>query len=242
LNVPDQQRLGRLMLVSGASTLTKVGIIPCEYGIAQFLGKGIKNVLYIPYAVGKKHFDQRFAAFAERFEKMGYALTSAHKERHPKEAIMNAEAVFIGDGNAWLLLYALQEEGLLMPLYTACLKDVPYVGVGAGAILTCTTIRTTDDWRIVEPQNSGGFRLVPFQINPDFADANPTANSHKTHEERIEEYQEQHPTHVVGLREGSWIRRENGLYMLGGRRTAKIFRSDGRTLEWSDQVLNGDLA
>ena len=99
------------------------------------------------------------------------------------------------------------------------------MGASAGINLAGPTIRTTNDMPIVEPRDFDALRLVPFQINPHYLDPEPgSTHMGETREQRLAEFHEENETPVVGLREGAWIRVEEGSARLGGRRGARIFR------------------
>jgi dipeptidase E len=53
----------------------------------------------------------------------------------------------------------------------------------------------------------------------------------ETQEERITQFLEENETPVLGMREGAWVRVENGSVMLRGSRGARIFRRDKEPVE-----------
>jgi len=94
----------RLLLISN-STLHGSGYLDhAKSEIRSFLGD-VKRVLFVPYAL----FDRdKYAATArQRFQKMGYELTSIHTAENPVAAVNETDAVFIGGGNTFRLLKAL---------------------------------------------------------------------------------------------------------------------------------------
>jgi dipeptidase E len=222
----------RLMLISNSTQHGGGWLDHCETGIRELLGRSAHNILFIPYA--QRDTDAYAAKAKERFQRMGYRLTSIHREANPAQAIRQADAVFVGGGNTYLLLYALCDMDLLMPLWSACTTGLPYIGVSAGANVACPTIRTTNDWPIVLWPTASALNLVPFQINPHFVDANPRSiHQGETREARIAEFHEHNPHPVVGLREGTWIQSEGNTYtMRGSMDGSKIFFRDGPAQEW----------
>ena len=70
-----------------------------------------EKFLFFPYAL----FDRDgYAAKAKaRFAAMGYSLESVHHAADPRKAIENTDAIFIGGGNTFRLLKALQDLDLL---------------------------------------------------------------------------------------------------------------------------------
>jgi dipeptidase E len=78
---------------------------------------------------------------------------------------------------------------------------------------------------IIDPKGFDCLSLVPFQINPHYLDKNPEGHGGETREQRILEFLEINPdVSVVGLREGTMLRREGDKLSLIGSRPARIFR------------------
>src|SRR5215207_1131290 len=100
----------RILLISN-STLHGSGYLDhAESEIRSFLGD-VKRVLFVPYAL----FDRdKYAATAQqRFQQMGYELTSVHTAKNPVAAVNETAATFIGGGNTFRLLKALYDFNLL---------------------------------------------------------------------------------------------------------------------------------
>ena len=78
---------------------------------------------------------------------------------------------------------------------------------------------------VVYPSTFDALNLVPYQINPHYLDADPSS-THKgeTREQRLIEFLEENDTPVVGLREGTMLRVEDGRTTLVGLAAARLFR------------------
>jgi dipeptidase E len=221
----------RVLLISN-STLYGSGYLDhAESEIRSFLGD-VKRVLFVPYAL----FDRdKYAGTAQqRFQKMGYELTSVHTADDPVTAVKETEAVFIGGGNTFRLLKALYEFNLIAAIRDRVANGMPYIGSSAGSNVAAPTIKTTNDMPIVQPPSFDALGLVAFQINPHYLD--PVPNSRhmgETREERIVQFLEENETPVVGLREGAMLRIENGETRLRGSSGARIFRRGMEPVEIS---------
>ena len=221
----------RVLLISN-STLYGSGYLDhAESEIRSFLG-AVKRVLFVPYAL----FDRdKYAGTAQqRFQKMGYELTSVHTADDPVAAVNEAEAVFIGGGNTFRLLKALYDFDLLDVIRDCVSNGMPYIGSSAGSNVAAPTIKTTNDMPIVQPPSFEALGLVSFQINPHYLDPDPNSrHMGETREERILQFLEENETPVVGLREGAMLRIENGETTLRGSTGARIFRRGMEPIEIS---------
>jgi dipeptidase E len=221
----------RILLISN-STLYGSGYLDhAESEIRSFLGDR-KRVLFVPYALFGR--DKYAATAQQRFQKMGYELTSVHTAENPVAAVNETDAIFIGGGNTFRLLKSLYDFNLLDPIRKRVAQGMPYIGSSAGSNVAAPTIKTTNDMPIVQPPSFNALGLVSFQINPHYLDPDPNSkHMGETREERIVQFLEENETPVVGLREGAMLRIENGETILRGSTGARIFRKGVEAVEIS---------
>jgi dipeptidase E len=214
----------RALLISSSRVFGGGYLDHAEAAIRERLA-GTRRVLFIPHALANRD------AYAEtartRFEAMGFGLDSLHAAADPRAAVKEADAVFVGGGNTFRLLKALNDLSILEILRTRVLTGVPYIGSSAGTNVACPTIRTSNDMPIVEPPSLAALGLVPFQVNPHYLDPDPTSrHMGETREERLLQFLEENDVPVVGLREPSMLRIEDGSATLLGNAPARVFRRD----------------
>jgi len=141
----------------------------------------------------------------ERFARLGQEVVSLHEapEAECAARVRGADAFFVGGGNTFRLLRALQRRGVMGPMRERVLEGAPYGSASAGSNLAGPTIRTTNDMPIVWPESLEALALVPFQLNPHYRDPDP-ASTHmgETREERIRQFHEEAENRapVLGLR------------------------------------------
>ena len=211
-----------LLLISNSTLHGRGYLDHVEDEIRNVLGTA-RLVLSFPFALQER--DTYASKAIARFSAMGYEMKSAHAANDPEKAVAEADAVFIGGGNTFRLLKALQDLGFIEPLRRRIREGAPYLGSSAGSNVAGPTIRTTNDMPIVQPRSFDALGLVPFQINPHFQDPDPdSTHMGETREERIVQFLEENETPVLGLREGAWVRAAKGSVVIGGTRGARIFR------------------
>jgi dipeptidase E len=211
----------RLLLIS-TSTVFGTGYLDhAESEIRDHL-RDIRTVLFIPYAL-QDH--QAYATKAcARYEQMGFHCESIHASASPRAAIENAEAIFVGGGNTFRLLKALYDLELIDAIRQRVHNGMPYIGASAGTNIAGPTIRTTNDMPIVESPSLDALNLFPYQINPHYQDPDPSSkHMGETREERLLQYLEENTIPVIGLREGSMLRVQQGTIELRGKPSARIF-------------------
>ena len=192
--------------------------------IGEFL-KGVKEVVFVPYAAVTFSYSEYERRVAERFAEIGIRIRSIHHATNPARMIREAEAICVGGGNTFALTRKMQEQGLMPAILRKLKAGTPYVGWSAGSNVCCPTICTTNDMPIVEPESFRAIGAVKFQINPHYLDANPEGHAGETREQRILEYIQANPRRwVVGLREGCMLRYEEGHLELIGPRPMRIFK------------------
>jgi dipeptidase E len=212
----------RILLISNSTLHGRGYLDHAEEEIRKTL-KGARRLLFFPFALHDR--DEYAAKASERFAAMGYEMKSAHNATDPEKAVGEADGIFIGGGNTFRLLKALQDLAFIEPIRRRIREGAPYIGSSAGSNVAGPTIKTTKDMPIVQPRSFDSLGLVPFQISPHFQDPDPNS-SHmgETQEERIVQFLEENETPVLGMREGAWVVAESGRVVLGGTRGARIFR------------------
>jgi dipeptidase E len=219
----------RVLLISNSTLYGRGYLDHVEEEIRNFLGPA-KTVLFVPFALYDR--DAYAAQASARFEAMGYILESVHSIENPLRAIQRADAIFVGGGNTFRLLKALQDLDLFEPIRRRVKSGAGYIGSSAGSNVAGSTIKTTNDMPIVQPRSFDSLGLVPFQISPHYLDPDPNStHMGETQEERILQFLEENETPVVGIREGAWLLIENGAVILKGQTGARIFRRGHAPLE-----------
>src|SRR5499426_1115934 len=136
----------RILLISNSTVYGRGYLDHVEQEIKTFLG-GAKRILFFPYALYDR--DGYAAKAKARFAVMGYSLESVHHAADPRKAVENTDAFFIGGGNTFRLLKALQDVDLLDAISRKVKSGAPYIGSSAGSNVAGPTIKTTKDMPIV---------------------------------------------------------------------------------------------
>jgi dipeptidase E len=231
----------RRILLLSTSTVHGSGFLEyCRPTITGHFGGG-GRILFIPFASpgGLPHAE--YADLVSRALKpAGLEVESIHAAPDPIRAVRDADALFIGGGNTFLLLRDLYAYDLLGPIRQRVESGMPYMGSSAGSNVAGLTIGTTNDMPIVHPPAFEALALVPFNLNPHYLDPDPgSTHMGETRETRIREFHVQNPQPVIGLREGAWLEVADGRMTLGGNRGARLFRR-GEAAE--ELVAGSDLS
>lgn len=213
------------LIIASTSTVHGSGYLEYLLDELALFFKDANTIVFIPYArpSGISHEDYTMKA-REAFKKIHKNVKGIHEFENPIEAIQNAEAIFTGGGNTFVLLYQLYKNNLLEPLKKSVLKGTPYLGTSAGSNICGLTINTTNDMPIVYPPSFKALSFMPFNINPHYLEPIPN-NKHmgETRETRIKEFHAYHTQPVIGLREGSWLQVTETSIKLKGPLTARVF-------------------
>jgi len=212
----------RVLLISNSTIYGRGYLDHVESEIKRFLGSA-QRVLFFPFALHDRN--AYTSTVRKRFGAMGYSLDSAHQTAVPQKAVDETNAIFIGGGNTFRLLKALQDLDLVEAIRRKVSAGAPYIGSSAGSNVAGPTIKTTKDMPIVQPRSFDSLGLVPFQISPHYLDPDPNStHMGETQEERILQFLEENDTPVVGIREGAWLLCNDGNVTLKGETGARIFR------------------
>jgi dipeptidase E len=212
----------RVLLISSSTVYGRGYFDHVESEIKSFLGSA-RRILFFPFALHDR--DAYTATVRKRLRDIGYAVQSAHETPVPQKAVEETDAIFIGGGNTFRLLKALQDLDLVEVIRRKVGSGAPYIGSSAGSNVAGPTIKTTKDMPIVQPRSFDSLGLVPFQISPHYLDPDPNStHMGETQEERILQFLEENDKPVVGIREGAWLLCNDGTVTLKGKTGARIFR------------------
>ncbi|MCL7973137.1 MAG: dipeptidase PepE [marine benthic group bacterium] len=218
----------RRVLLLSTSTVHGSGFLEyCLPVIANHFA-GRDRILFVPYASpGGLPHDEYTELVSRALDPVEIGVEGIHASSDPARAMREAQGIFIGGGNTFLLLRELYERELLDPIRDRVEAGAPYMGSSAGSNVAGATIGTTNDMPIVHPPAFEALGLVPFNINPHYLDPDPgSKHMGETRETRIREFHVQNPQPVVGLREGAWLARAGDRLTLEGSRGGRLFRPD----------------
>jgi dipeptidase E len=192
-----------------------------------------KFILFIPYAQPSGlSYDEYTNRVAVAFAKLNIDVKGIHEFEDPKAAIEQAEGIFTGGGNTFLLVFQLYKNKVMDPLAEAIKKGTPYLGSSAGSNICGLTMQTTNDMPIIYPPSFQTLGIVPFNINPHYLDADlQLKHNGETREMRIKEFHYLNSPPVIGLREGSWLEVKGDKITLKGGLYARLFQKNTAPLE-----------
>lgn len=218
-----------------ASTSTIFGGQYLEYLLPELekLFSKTATILFVPFArpSGISH-DQYTEKVKLAFAKINKKVIGLHEFDDFSEAISQAQGIFTGGGNTFLLVKQLHDNKIMAVLSNAIKSGIPYLGCSAGSNITGFSMQTTNDMPIVYPSSFETLGIIPFNLNPHYLD--PDSNSsHKgeTRETRIKEFHVFNETPVIGLREGSWLEVIGKSITLKGNLKARFFEQNRRPVE-----------
>lgn len=210
-----------------ASTSTLHGGSYLEYILPtlQEHFKNCKNLLFIPYArPGGISHDEYTQKAAQVFTTIGIEVKGIHEFENPQDAVKNAEGIFTGGGNTFLLVTQLYKNNIMQLLSETVKNGTPYLGSSAGSNICGLSMQTTNDMPIIYPPSFQTLGLIPFNLNPHYLDADlQSKHMGETRETRIKEFHAFNSIPVLGLREGSWLEVKGDKITLKGNLSARLF-------------------
>ncbi len=212
----------RLLLLSNSRNPGGGWLDHAEGEIREFLGAPGAPLLFFPFAAVSISFDAYAEMARRRFSSFGFQVLNANK----LDSTANIGGFVAGGGNTFRLLHEMQRRGWLARVRRAVRAGTPYIGWSAGSNLACPSIRTTNDMPVVEPRSLNAMGLVPFQLNPHYTERALAGHGGESRDQRIAEFLKlNRGVKVLGLREGSLLRREGGKLELRLGPGAKLFSS-----------------
>ena len=213
-----------------ASTSTVYGSSFLEYLFPELQAhfKDCKTLLFIPYArSGGMTHDEYTTKVALAFAKINITVKGIHEFENPVAAVQNAEGIFTGGGNTFVLVSQLYKNQVMEVLAKKLKSGTPYLGTSAGSNIAGLTIQTTNDMPIVYPPSFQTLGMIPFNLNPHFIDSEGLdTHMGETREDRIKEFHTFNSIPVLGLREGSWLEIKGDIITLKGNLKARFFRQN----------------
>lgn len=226
--------MSRNLLLISNSTLHGSGYLDhCADNIKDFLGTR-KTVVFIPFArPGGRSHDAYTKVARDRFAMLGYNLSGVHEAGDMQAAIRQADGIFIGGGNTFVLLTGLYKHNLINTIRGEVANGKPYIGTSAGSNVATRSIMTTNDMPIMYPPTFEALNLVPFNLNPHYLDPDPNStHMGETRKTRIKEFHVFNDVPVVGLREGAILHVTGDRMILKGTTGARLMEAGKEAVEY----------
>jgi dipeptidase E len=216
------------IIIASTSTLHGGDYLDYLLPELQLHFKDCKTILFIPYArPGGISHDEYTAKVALAFAKINIAVKGIHEFKNPASAIQDAEGIFTGGGNTFLLVSQLYKNNIMAVLAETVKNRTPYLGTSAGSNICGLTMQTTNDMPIIYPPSFQTLGLIPFNLNPHYLDADKqSTHMGETRETRIQEFHAFNTVPILGLREGSWLDVKGEKITLKGDLSARLFRQN----------------
>lgn len=216
------------VIIASTSTLHGGGYL--EYLLPELSVhfENCKTILFIPFArpdgISQDEYTEKVAL---AFAKINKQIKGIHEFEDFSKAIKNAEGVFTGGGNTFLLVSQLYRNNIMTLLADTIKNGTPYLGTSAGSNICGLTMQTTNDMPIIYPPSFQTLGLIPFNLNPHYLDPDlQSKHMGETRETRINEFHSFNRSPVLGLREGSWLEVNGDEITLKGNLTARLFRQN----------------
>ena len=214
------------LIIASTSTLHGGGYLEYILPELKIHFASCKSILFIPFArpSGISH-EEYTSKVKDAFAKIHIEVNGLHEFDDYKKAVQEAEGIFTGGGNTFLLVAQLYKFEVMNILSETLKSGTPYLGTSAGSNITGLTMQTTNDMPIIYPPSFRTLGMIPFNLNPHYLDPdNQSKHMGETRETRIKEYHAFNTVPVLGLREGSWLDVKGNTVTLKGALNARIFR------------------
>ncbi len=221
------------LIIASTSTIHGSGYLEYILPTLSAHFKNVKTLLFIPYASPSGiSYDDYTAKAKAAFSTIGINVKGIHEFKNPKEAILNAEAIFTGGGNTFELVNQLYKQDIFDVLKEVVENGTPYLGTSAGSNICGVNMMNTNDMPIVYPPSFKTLEFIPFNINAHYLDpVEGSTHMGETRATRIKEFHVYNTTPVIGLREGSWLEVDGNSILLKGKLSARVFKQNEKPFE-----------
>ena len=225
------------IIIASTSTLHGGSYLDYLLPVLQSHFKDCKSILFIPYArPGGISHDEHTQKVSEAFQTINISVKGIHEFENAENAIKNAEGIFTGGGNTFLLVTQLYRNNIMQVLSETVKNGTPYLGTSAGSNICGLSMQTTNDMPIIYPPSFQTLGLIPFNLNPHYLDPElQSKHMGETRETRIKEFHAFNNTPVLGLREGSWLEVKGDKIILKGDLSARLFQQNQSPTELEPQ-------
>lgn len=233
----------RNLIIASTSTLYDTEFLAYLLpNLKQHFAK-VDTLLFVPYArPGGITHNQYTQKVRDAFQQINIKVKGLHEYEDISTAIQEAQSIFVGGGNTFLLVKQLYKDDAIHHIKEAVDKGTPYLGCSAGSNICGLTMETTNDMPITYPPSFKTFGFVPFNINPHYLDPiNGSTHMGETRETRINEFHTLNTQPVIGLREGSWLHVTGNNVILKGALKARIFEQNKAAYEVEPNTNLSDL-
>lgn len=229
------------MIIASTSTIHGGSYLEYLLPTLEIHFKDCSEILFIPYArPGGISHDAYTDHVRSAFAKINKTVKGLHEFENAVKALQDAQGIFTGGGNTFLLVTQLYQNNVMETLSQAVQNGTPYLGSSAGSNITGISMQTTNDMPIIYPPSFKTLGLIPFNLNPHYLDADlQSKHMGETRETRIKEFHAFNDTAVLGLREGSWLEVNGEKIILKGALTARLFMQNETAAELDPET---DLA
>ena len=231
------------MIIASTSTLFDGSYLEYLLPVLEKHFNEVDTITFVPYAQPSGISLDEYTAKAESaFAKIGKKVVGVHTFEDPAKAIAEAQGIFTGGGNTFLLVTKLYQTKVMGAMEQALKNGVPYLGCSAGSNICGLTMGTTNDMPIAYPPSFQTLALVPFNINPHYLDPiEGSTHMGETRETRINEFHTLNTQPVLGLREGSWLEVQGNKITLRGNLKARLFLQNQAPVEIETNSNLSDL-
>jgi dipeptidase E len=226
------------IIIASTSTLHGGSYLDYLLPELQVHFKNCESILFIPFArPGGISHEQYTNTVSQAFGKININVKGIHEFKDATAAINNAQGIFTGGGNTFLLVTQLYKNNIMSTLAEAVKNGTPYLGTSAGSNICGLSMQTTNDMPIIYPPSFQTLGLIPFNLNPHYLDPDSQSkHMGETRETRIKEFHAFNTLPVLGLREGSWLDVKGDQIVLKGNLSARLFRQNQEPEELEPQT------
>jgi len=232
----------RILALSSSRTGESGYLATAIPAIQYLLGLQPLRVAFIPFAYVDANKQPLVTMLHTALGGLPYTI-DVIEGKAEEHLLQQADAIMVSGGNTFKLLHDLYETGLLALIQDKVNSGTPYIGWSAGSNITGSTICTTNDMPIIEPQSFRALGFFPFQINPHYYNQPIAGFNGETRDQRLTEFVQLNPgKKVVCLPEGTALVLENGILRFIGITEGILMEYGEGRLQKTPIAINEDVS